>query len=286
MSKFLIPIDFSDYSKTAIQYACQVAQESGQEIELIHVFSEHTNSFLNVQGESPLKDPRVPEAEENMNKELEDIKQKYPNVKVQGIFKDGNLYDKIKEVTSAYKYDAVFMGTKGASGLEAVFIGSNTYDTIQNTLTPVFAIPVDKTTFKKNKVALLCNFKEAELSAISQAVPLLGTDFQLILIHVNSDDREIKDIDADFKNWINRIESELKISDISYIIKPQTLFMGRKESIAQGITSVLLDEQADILILTKSKKSVFRQLTEGNVIKQMAFDIQIPTFFARVLIAN
>jgi len=59
--------------------------------------------------------------------------------------------------------------------------------------------------------------------------------------------------------------------------------MRQKETVAQAITSVLLDEQVDILILTKSKKSVFRQLTESNVIKKMAFNIQIPTFFARVL---
>jgi hypothetical protein len=145
------------------------------------------------------------------------------------------------------------------------------------------AVPETATEYKKDNVGLLCNFKEAELTALQQAAPLFKTDYRLILIHVNTDDKAIKDIDAQFKEWINRIESELGISDISYIIKPQTLFMRQKETVAQAITSVLLDEQVDILILTKSKKSVFRQLTESNVIKKMAFNIQIPTFFARVL---
>ncbi len=286
MSKLLIPIDFSENSDNAIHYACQVAQESGQEIDLIHVFSSHSNTYANVKGETPLNDPRVPEAKQSMVDTIAQVQQEFPSVKVNSIFKEGNLYDEIKAVTNATTYDAVVMGTEGASGLEAVFIGSNTYDTILNTTTPVLAVPNTAKNFKKDNIGLLCNFKEAELTALQQAAPLFKNDYRLILIHVNTDDKPIKDIDHQFKEWISRIESELGISDISYIIKPQTLFMRQKETVAQAITSVLLDEQVDILILTKSKKSVFRQLTETNVIKKMAFNIQIPTFFARVLIAK
>lgn len=286
MGKLLIPVDFSEYSNTALNYACELAKDAGHSIDLIHVFSQHSNSYANVTGESPLIDPRVPEAKQNMEDLLNEYRTKFPGLSIEGLFKEGNLYDEIKAVTNATAYEAVVMGTQGSSGLEAVFIGSNTYDTIMNTTTPVLAIPDSAKTYKKNKIALLCNFKEAELTALAQAIPLFKVDYQLILIHVNASDRAIKDIDADFKNWINRIESELQIHDISYIIKPQTLFMGKKESVAQGITSVLIDEQVDILLLTKSKKSVFRQWTEGNVIKKLAFNIQIPTFFARVLIAK
>ncbi|SEG71621.1 universal stress protein [Sphingobacterium lactis] len=283
MSKLLIPIDFSEFSENAVRYAAQVAADAGQEIDLVHVFSSHSNSYLNAQGDMPLTDPNVPEAEENMKKAVESFQKEFPSATFNPIFRNGNLYDEIKEVTNATPYDAVVMGTKGASGLEAVFIGSNTYDTILNTTTPVLAVPVDCTSYKHDTVGLLCNFKEAELTALQQALPLFKTNYRLVLIHVNTNDRPIKDIDAQFKEWINRIESEIGISDISYIIKPQTLFMRQKESVAQAITSVLLDEQVEILILTKSKKSVFRQLTESNVIKKMAFDIKIPTFFARVL---
>ncbi|MFZ4263600.1 universal stress protein [Sphingobacterium sp. HJSM2_6] len=283
MGKLLIPIDFSAYSDVALKYAAQVALDAGQELELIHVFSEHSNNLINVQDAAPLQDPRIPEARQQMENCIASLQAEFPSLSIQGTFKDGNLYDELKNATSSSAYDAIVMGTKGSSGLEAVFIGSNTYDTILNTQTPVLAVPLESTKYKKQKIALLCNFKEGEISALNQAVPLFKTDFQLILVHVNDKDRAIKDIDADFKLWIHRIETELNISDISYIIKPQTLFMGRRESVAQGITTVLLDEQADILILTKSKKNVFRQLTESNVIKKLAFSIQIPTFFARVL---
>ncbi len=283
MSKLLIPIDFSEYSAVAVEYACQIAQESGQSLDLLHVFADHTNIYINAQNDPSLKDPRVPMAERDMKNIIAEIEKNYPSVQSTAIFRDGNLYDEIKKITNAESYDAVVMGTKGSSGMEAIFIGSNTYDTILNTRTPLLAVPLDATKLKKNRVALLCNFKDAELTCLSQSFPLFKKDFELVLIHVNVKDREIKDIDADFKNFINRIENELGISDITYIIKPQSLFMRQKESVAQAVTSVLIDEQVDILLLTKSRKSVFRQLTESNVVKKLAFDIKLPTFFARVL---
>jgi len=282
MNKILLPIDFSENSENAIQYACQIAKDGDFELELVHIFSQHSNTYLNAKNTEPLHDPRIKEAERNMESVLDKIKSNFPKIKLNAIFRDGNLYDEIKKLTAAYDYTAIVMGTKGASGLEALFIGSNTYDTILNTKTPVLAIPINVTAFKKDKIGLLCNFKEAELTALSQAIPLLKNNFHLVLIHVNTTDKPIKDIDNELKTWIDKLEKEFGKLDLSYTIKPQTLFMRQKETVAQAITSVLIDEQIDILILTKSKKSVFRQLREANVIKKMAFDIQIPTFFSRV----
>lgn len=284
MNKLLIPIDFSQYSENAIRYACSISAQNGQSIDLVHVFSSHSNSYLNTTEEGQLNDPRVPEAKEKMKEVVAWATQEFPEINIQSIFLYGNLYDEIKALTNATEYDAVVMGTEGASGLEAVFIGSNTYDTILNTKTPVLAVPLVADNFKKRHVGLLCNFKEAELSALKQSIPLLDNDYRLILIHVNADDRAIPEIDADFKVWIDRIEKETGLSDISYVIKPQKLFMHQKESLAEAITSSLIDQQVDFLIITKSRKNVFRQLIQANVVKKLAFTIKIPTFFARVLI--
>lgn len=284
MNKLLIPIDFSEYSDNVIRYACGIAKQNGQSIDLVHVFSWHSNSYLNAQEEEQLNDPRIQETKEKMAESVSWLNKQFPEINVRSIFRDGNLYDEIKALTNATDYDAIIMGTEGASGVEALFIGSNTYDTILNTRTPVLAVPLVVDTFKKNHVGLLCNFKEAELSALKQAMPLLDNDYRLILIHVNSNDQAVKDVDAHFKSWIERIEQEIGISDISYIIKPQTLFSHQKESLADAITSVLIDEQVDFLVITKSRKNVFRKLIQPNVVKKLAFSIKIPTFFARVLI--
>ena len=284
MSKLLIPIDFSEYSENAIRYACQIATANGQSIDLVHVFSWHSNSYLNNQEEATLNDPRVPEAEEQMERTINWLSQEFPGISTQALFRNGNLYEEIKSLTNQTPYDAVVMGTDGASGLEALFIGSNTYDTILNTTTPVLAVPKSSQKFDKKHVGLLCNFKEAELSALEQARPLLNDAYHLILIHVNLNDRAINELDNEFKRWIERIETEIGLSDISYVIKPQTLFAHQKESLPDAITAALIDEHVDFLVITKSRKNIFRKLIQPNVVKKLAFSMRIPTFFARVLI--
>ncbi|MGH2624890.1 MAG: universal stress protein, partial [Sphingobacterium sp.] len=229
MNKILLPIDFSENSENATDYACQIALDGDFELELVHVFSQHSNTYLNAQNDTPLHDPRIKDAEISMKSVLEKIENKYPEIKLSSTFRDGNLYDEIKKLTNAYDYSAIVMGTKGASGLEALFIGSNTYDTILNTKTPVFAIPINATGFKKNKIGLLCNFKEGEIKALAQAMPLLKNNFHLVLIHVNSTDKAINEIDNELRTWIEKLEGEFGKLDISYTIKPQTLFMRQKE---------------------------------------------------------
>ena len=77
------------------------------------------------------------------------------------------------------------MGTKGASGLESVLIGSNTYDVIRDSQTPILAIPANATAYKKDTIALLTNFKPGELEVLKQAIPVFIQYFNISLLFIN-----------------------------------------------------------------------------------------------------
>lgn len=284
MRKFLIPVDFSEDSQTAIEYACQLiaANANAQEIDLLHIFTKHSNMYANSKVNTAVVDPDVEIAKSNMRKLLDVISLKFPTVTCNPIYRDGNLYEETSKLTAAFDYDAVIMGTKGSSGLEALFLGSNTYDVILNSTTPVLAIPRETKAFKKERIGLLCNFKPAEIEALQQAILLLGTDFELVLLHVNKNDLSIQQIDQQFQPWIKEIIETTGIQDISYTVKSQVLYNRTVENLSDAINSVIIDEHIDILLLTKSRKSIFRKLVEENVLRKMAYDLTIPKFFARV----
>ena len=197
------------------------------------------------------------------------------------IFKDGNLYSEIKKLCSENQYDAIVMGTKGASGLDALLSSSNMYDVLINTSVPVLAVPLHYKNTKMENVGLLCNFKDGEIEVLKQATNILGKDFGLTLIHVNTEDEDIRKIDQQFKEFIDRIIQTTEIDDISYIIKNQAFFIQYKENVSQSIDSVIRDQQIDIVLVTKSKKSFFRKITEENIVRKMALQIPIPIFFAK-----
>ncbi|WP_140938628.1 universal stress protein [Sphingobacterium lumbrici] len=280
-NKIIIPVDFSEYSQNAIEVGCEIAKQTYHDIDLVHIFTDHTNIYRNSIDTPDLIDPRVGMAKRDMQQVISRIIGKYPQVNINAIFRDGNLYEEIKKLTHSNSYDAIVMGTKGSSGLDALLIGSNMYDVFQNSATPVLAIPLNSKNFKKDKVGLLCNFKEGEIDVLKQAIRVFNTDFELILIHINTDNTPISDIDKKFDSFIPQIIEETGIDNISYVVKNQSFFIQYKENISSAIDSVIADELIDILLVTKSKKGFLRQITSENIVKKMAYQIKIPKFFAK-----
>lgn len=281
MNKILIPVDFSIYSDKAIEYAVQLAEKSMHSIDLLHVFTDHSNIYHNAQTNPELVDPRVPETKQKMDLLIANIQNRLPQLQLTSLYADGNLYDEVSRLATQETYDAIIMGTKGAFGLDALLIGSNMFDVFLNTKVPVLAVPYSEKVFRIEKIGLLCNFKDAEIDVLKQAIKLYGTDFELVLVHVNTTNDSIHSIDKKFDQFINRIVEETGIEDISYVIKAQTFFVQYKEDVSSAINSVISDELLDVLLVTKSKKTFLRKIIEENIVKKMAYQIQIPKFFAR-----
>lgn len=281
VKKILIPVDFSEYSNKAIDYARQLSKITKHDLVLIHVFTDHSNIYHNATEDINLVDPRVGSAKREMEKLITELNENEPDILVSSVFTDGNLYEEIGKLVTPDSYDAIIMGTKGSSGLDAMLIGSNMFDVFLNTNTPVLAIPFQEKKYKTDKIGLLCNFKDGEIAVLKQATALYGTDFELILIHINSSDDSIKNLDVKFDQFIERVIAETGIDNISYIIKAQAFFIQYKEDISSAIDSVIADELLDVLLVTKSKKGFLRKIVEENIVKRMAYQIQIPKFFAR-----
>lgn len=282
MGKILVPIDFSENSIIAAQYATEIALENQDELFFLHVFTRHINKYANfvVHGEH-ITDPSIKESKDKMNLLVDQIKEKSPNLVINQLFDEGLLPEIISKETTKNQYKVVVMGTKGASGIESVLIGSNTYDVIRDAQIPILAIPIHAKTYKKDTVALLTNFKPGELEVLKQAIPVFGNKFHLLMIHINKDEVDMKALDEKFANWIDHIITETGIDDISYTIKSRSHFANSAEKIANGIQTMIRDENIDIILITKSRKTFFQNLFSENIVKEMAMEIVIPNFFGK-----
>lgn len=284
--RILIPVDFSPYSDKAIEYALQLQERSPQHIDLVHVFTEETNIYQQSLSNPELIHPKVAEAKRQMQERVKIICSSFPDIEVREIFKEGNLYTEVRKLAEQNTYNAIVMGTKGAFGLDALISGSNMYDVFLNTKLPVLAVPFQEKEFRIEKIGLLCNFKYGEIDVLKQAIKLYGTDFELILIHVNTTNDTISNIDKSFDVFIEKIIEETGIENISYVIKAQNFFVQYKEDVSSAIESVIADERLDALLVTKSKKTFLRKIIEENIVKKMAYQIHIPKFFARRIEEN
>lgn len=282
MGKILVPIDFSENSIIAARYAREIALENQDELVFLHVYTKHVNQYANfvVHGEH-IVDPTVKDAERKLSEVVNEVNEKSPTLTVSQLFNEGVLSEVIAKETTKNNYKVVVMGTKGASGIESVLIGSNTYDVIKDAQIPILAIPAYATAYKKDTIALLTNFKPGELEVLKQAIPVFGNKFHLLLIHINKAESDLKVLDKKFDQWIENIITETGIDDVSYTIKSRSYFANSAERIANGIQTMIRDENIDIILITKSRKTFFQNLFSENIIKEMAMEIIIPNFFGK-----
>jgi|SRR5689334_14881313 len=127
MKTILAPVDFSDASINALSFAAELSKRASARLFIINV----------VQKEQDEKESK------NKLKDIEsDLTKSFGlSLKFESSLVHGDLVDALKKVISVQQPDLVVMGTKGASGLKKILIGSNTVQVLANTRMPVLVIP-------------------------------------------------------------------------------------------------------------------------------------------------
>ena len=127
MKTVLAPVDFSDASTNALSFAAELSKRASAHLIIVNILDEDQN-----QGET-----------KNKLKTVEsDLKKAFgANLNCDSLVLHGDLVDALKETIGLRQPDLIVMGTKGASGLKRILIGSNTVKVLSNTKVPVFVIP-------------------------------------------------------------------------------------------------------------------------------------------------
>ncbi|MEP2024773.1 MAG: universal stress protein [Reichenbachiella sp.] len=145
MQTIAVPYDFSEYAEAALDFAVQVSKKSQAKIKLIHVIEYPLATTFNVTGEIESDDPMdkifTLELIKKTNEKLNTILSQFENtVAIDKVVLMGNAYDGITDQLEEIKADLIVMGTKGATGLKELLVGSNTEKIVRNADCPVLAI--------------------------------------------------------------------------------------------------------------------------------------------------
>lgn len=127
MKTIVAPVDFSKASMNALSFAAEIAKRSSAQLIILTILKT---------GET--KD----EAKEKLNFIQKDLEKTFgKDLKSETLTVNGDLVDSLKEILTIRKSELVVMGTKGASGLKKILIGSNTVNVIAKIDVPVLVVP-------------------------------------------------------------------------------------------------------------------------------------------------
>ena len=139
LKKLLVPIDFSDCSKKALQYAIPLAREYGSEILLLHVVpinyasSEFTSAgYTSI--ESGMREVGEEKLSQLISSELRET------VTIESAVHIGMPAPEIIETARKLPADLIIISTHGHTGLKHVLLGSVAEHVVRQAPCPVLVV--------------------------------------------------------------------------------------------------------------------------------------------------
>jgi nucleotide-binding universal stress UspA family protein len=156
VKKILIPTDFSPEAQNAADVARSLAVKFEAELVFLDSIEVTSTATIHVSGapsnfdsyaDSMMVHEAIQRANDEMNRLL-DVS-KFKDIKVSQIIKLGSPFSHINDAVDNEGIDFIVMGTKGASGLSEVLIGSNTEKVVRRAKCPVLSVKdtVDESVF-------------------------------------------------------------------------------------------------------------------------------------------
>jgi len=261
MKTILLMTDFSDNAKNAIQYAIQMFGEETAYI-LLNTYTVRENSGTFVSVASRIKEI----AEEEMGNELMFIKAKfpqYPNLKITTQVKREGSIDGVKRVGNQYPIDLIVMGTKGASGLTKILIGSVTASVVKETNFPVFIIP-EKAKYEgvKKIVFAINNFSVDDDLLIPLVSIIKKEQSELHLLTV------LKEAEKSPKGKDYFLESLKEIK--------QKIIYVEGEDVSEEVEKYAIQNNIDLITVVARHNKFFDRLFHKSVSQELIFQAKLP----------
>ena len=275
MKNVLIPTDFSENAWNATRYAIELFKNETCVFHLLNTYTPAIASsrFMasSVNGSNSAKAANS-FSQNGLKKLKRDIRAiyDYPNHSFELISSFSFLVDEIKCIVEDKSIDMVVAGTKGASGMEEVFMGSNTVRIIKSVKNcPVLAVPQ--------------NFEFSTPKEIAFA-----TDFNRF--YTASELQPLMDMAKTFNAVIRIVYVQYKISALSEL-QQFNLSMLRKylggvehyvhtvselNSISQTLEVFSKELDIHLLAMLNYQHSYMERMTREPIVKRMAFHSQIP----------
>ena len=152
IKKVLVPVDFSDYSKSSLRYAVNFAKHFNAEIFLVYVVEPIVYPPDFSMGQIAIPSVDI-EMDKRAAEELKNLAQKEipPNLISKTIVKTGKPFVEIIETAASENVDLIIIATHGHTGIEHVLFGSTAEKVVRKAPCPVLTLrePVKGFEFKE-----------------------------------------------------------------------------------------------------------------------------------------
>ncbi|WP_353124703.1 universal stress protein [Parapedobacter pyrenivorans] len=273
MKTILVPTDFSENAFVAAEYACALANESKQKVQLLHVYialyagyGEEGNSVKQIKWAET-------ESAEAMKTLVENLSEQFPQVEIEGECLKGFMIDIVVDKLKRNENSLVVMGTKGATNITESILGSTTYEVIKKSPVPVLVVPIDTPDFSFQRVGFFTAYDDHELDALMVFQRALNLRPHLSMLHFYKEGEKAPD--KELERWQRKVEAAYPDWGVS--CKATAV---EKVDI-NAVTREAKSENLDLLAFARPHKSFFQKIFVTSLTKAVANYPTIPSLFIK-----
>ncbi len=271
MKKILVPIDFSQAAMNAFKYALKIAESLNCEMEVLHVYKfPVVDPYMPVHILDSLSQEQQDKAMadfidyvQNLAEEDHEILEKIPmNYRLQMGFGTEEILATAKKI----KADMIVMGTTGASGIKAMFLGSVAGEVIEKASCPVLAIPKDAVFDGSiKKIAFPTDFSEENHKALNYLTELANIlESEVDCFHVDLSHTE---------QYTHKMQQFANQHPANETVKFEVI---DGNNLIVDMEKYAKDKEVDVLAMVTHKRNFFQELFSFSHAKQLSYQSTMP----------
>jgi nucleotide-binding universal stress UspA family protein len=281
MIRILVPVDFSETSLNAINYALRFAEELPSEIYLAHCFPEILEEKdLDIPPDTV--DPKIviKAKREKEKSDLEKLKRDIEtgltgpakkNIKIKTYFDIGYPEDMLLALSNELSPDVIVMGTKSKGETIKELLGSVTSDIVKKARVPVLTVPADSKVKhdKLSNILFVTDFSEVDYQSLHKLIRLISpfkTVIYSVQFNTTSPDKWDKDKMEEFRRYCSETYR-------NHSIKAEILY---SENFLDTLDRFIEKNDIDIIAMTRKKRNIISSLFHPSITRKILFHTNIP----------
>lgn len=273
MKTILVPVDFSGNSKNAMDYAILLANKMNMKLLLLHAFHPSMVEAL-VDAHKIAANREITGTPDQLKNELkiwkDAVTSTEKNISCETIFSESDLPDAIIDLMTEQTIDLIVMGTKGASGLKEVFVGSNTSWVIEKINVPVIAVPAGYEFNDIKHIVFATDYHDSDIDSIQFLVKFSRHfDAKLDIVHIADGDLKPRFEDDLLEHFMEQVKGAVTFDAMSFHLLDGS-------NVKERLNEFISKQKADLFAISTEERFLVGSLFNRGLTKKFAHHLQIP----------
>jgi nucleotide-binding universal stress UspA family protein len=266
----LVPVDFSENSKAAFEFAVGLAEDNKAKIKVVNINDDYA---LN----SPLSDPLVMPNAKTLNEYEADLKKFLEaedeemggtlvqrKVKIEHAIVIGNPVTELIKMSQSGNYDLLVMGTTGKKEFSEIMFGSTATQVSQKAYCPVLLVPSGSYYKGISSIVYACDFDHTAIKHVGIVADVAKTfEADVNLLFVKTADNDRMDYFHDAKEIRTLFETQApKVHVTTRVVE--------EDSVVDGINKFSEEIRADLVTVITKHRNFWERLLHSSKTKEIA----------------